>query len=286
MKKINNKGFVLAETLIVTVFVMTIFTLLYVNFFPLLGEYAKREFYDDIDSVIKNAKDNNVNRIIIDADSISSCYEVLEISSKYDNVYCCLGVHPENVDEDLSELDKIVEANKDNHKFIAIGEIGLDYYWTKETKEKQHEMLRHQMELAKKYKRPVIIHSREATKDTIDILKEYPEVIGDIHCFSGSLETAEIYLKMGYYIGVGGVLTFKNANIKDVIVKLPLDRLLLETDSPFLAPTPKRGETNEPANIPLIANFLANIKGISIEEVSKQTENNINKLFNIGDMNE
>lgn len=248
--------------------------------------HITKEFYDDIESVIKNAKDNNVNRIIIDADSISSCYEVLEISSKYDNVYCCLGVHPENVDEDLSELDRIVEANKDNPKFIAIGEIGLDYYWTKETKEKQHEMLRHQMQLAKKYNRPVIIHSREATKDTIDILREYPEVIGDIHCFSGSLETAEIYLKLGYYIGVGGVLTFKNANIKDVIVKLPLDRLLLETDSPFLAPTPKRGETNEPANIPLIANFLANLKGISIEEVSKQTENNINKLFNIGDINE
>ena len=194
-----------------------------------------------------------------------------------------LSIHPENVDEDLNELDKIIEENKDNKKFIAIGEIGLDYYWTKDTKERQHEILRHQLALAEKYNKPVIIHSREATKDTIDILKEFPNVKGDIHCFSGSLETAEIYIKMGYYIGVGGVLTFKNANIKDVIVKLPMERLLLETDSPFLAPTPKRGETNEPANIPLIAEFLANIKGISVEEVSKQTEENVNKLFNIGD---
>ena len=248
--------------------------------------HITKEFYEDIDSIIKNAKDNNVNRIIIDADSLESCYEVLEISKKYDNVYCCLGIHPENIDEDLNKLNKIVEENKDNKKFIAIGEIGLDYYWTKDTKVRQQEMLRHQLVLAEKYNRPVIIHSREATKDTIDILKEFPNVKGDIHCFSGSLETAEIYIKMGYYIGVGGVLTFKNANIKDVIVKLPLDRLLLETDSPFLAPTPKRGETNEPANIPLIADFLASLKGISLEEVSRQTEKNINKLFNIGDINE
>lgn len=242
-----------------------------------------KEYYELIDDVIKRAKENNVNRIIVDADSIKSCYEVLELSSKYDNIYCCLGIHPENIDEDMDELDRIIEENKDNKKFIAIGEIGLDYYWTKETKEKQQNILRHQLELAEKYNKPVIIHSREATKDTIDILKEFPNVKGDIHCFSGSFETAEIYLKMGYYIGVGGVLTFKNANIKDVIVKLPLDRLLLETDSPFLAPTPKRGETNEPANIPLIAEFLANLKGISIDEVSKQTEENVNKLFNIGD---
>ena len=245
--------------------------------------HITKEFYDDIDKVIQNAKNNGVHRIIVDADTIESCYEILELTNRYDNVYVCLGIHPENIDEDLNELDKIIEDNKENPKFIAIGEIGLDYYWTKETKERQQEVLRHQLSLAEKYNKPVIIHSREATKDTIDILKEFPNVKGDIHCFSGSLETAEIYLKMGYYIGVGGVLTFKNANIKDVIVKLPLDRLLLETDSPFLAPTPKRGETNEPANIPLIADFLANLKGISVEEVSKQTEENVNKLFNIGD---
>ena len=245
--------------------------------------HITKEFYDDIDKVIQNAKNNGVHRIIVDADTIESCYEILELTKRYDNVYVCLGIHPENIDEDLNELDRIIEENKDNKKFIAIGEIGLDYYWTKETKERQQEMLRHQLALADKYNKPVIIHSREATKDTIDILKEFPNVKGDIHCFSGSLETAEIYIKMGYYIGVGGVLTFKNANIKDVIVKLPLDRLLLETDSPFLAPTPKRGETNEPANIPLIADFLADLKGISVEEVSKQTEENVNKLFNIGD---
>ena len=243
--------------------------------------HITKEFYEDIDQIIKNAKLNNVNRIIIDADSIESCYEVIDISSKYENVYCCLGVHPENINEDLNELDKIIEDNKDNPKFIAIGEIGLDYYWTKDTKEKQLTLLEEQLKLAEKYNKPVIIHSREATKDTIDTLKKYPNVIGDIHCFSGSLETAQIYLKMGFYIGVGGVITFKNANIKDVIKEIPLDRLLLETDSPFLAPVPKRGETNEPANVKYVAEFIAELKEIELEELSKITESNVNTLFKI-----
>ena len=138
--------------------------------------HITKEFYDDIDKVIQNAKNNGVHRIIVDADTIESCYEILELTKRYDNVYVCLGIHPENIDEDLNELDRIIEENKDKKKFIAIGEIGLDYYWTKETKERQQEMLRHQLALADKYNKPVIIHSREATKDTIDILKEFPNV--------------------------------------------------------------------------------------------------------------
>ena len=239
------------------------------------------EYYDNIDEVISNAHKNGIDRIIVDADSIKSCYEVLELADKYDEVYCCLGIHPEEVDDDIEELKRIIEDNKDNPKFIAIGEIGLDYYWTKDTKEKQLTLLEEQLKLAEKYNKPVIIHSREATKDTIDALKKYPNVIGDIHCFSGSLETAQIYLKMGFYIGVGGVITFKNANIKDVIKEIPLDRLLLETDSPFLAPVPKRGETNEPANVKYVAEFIAELKEIEIEELSKITESNINTLFKI-----
>ena len=239
------------------------------------------EFYDNIDEVISNAHKNGIDRIIVDADNIKSCYEVLELADKYDEVYCCLGIHPEEVDDDIEELKRIIEDNKDNPKFIAIGEIGLDYYWTKDTKEKQLALLEEQLKLAEKYNKPVIIHSREATKDTIDTLKKYPNVIGDIHCFSGSLETAQIYLKMGYYIGVGGVITFKNANIKDVIKEIPLDRLLLETDSPFLAPVPKRGETNEPANVKYVAEFIAELKEIELEELSKITESNINTLFKI-----
>lgn len=240
-----------------------------------------KEYYENIDEVVANAHKNGIDRIIVDADNIKSCYEVLELANKYDEVYCCLGIHPEEVDDSLEELKKIVEDNKDNPKFIAIGEIGLDYYWTKDTKEKQQVLLDEQLKLAEKYNKPVIIHSREATKDTIDILSKYPNVIGDIHCFSGSLETAQTYLKMGYYIGVGGVVTFKNANIKDVIKEIPLDRLLLETDSPFLSPEPVRGKTNEPANVKHVAEFIADLKGVEVEELSKITEENVNRLFKL-----
>lgn len=240
-----------------------------------------KEYYENIDEVVANAHKNGIDRIIVDADNIKSCYEVLELANKYDEVYCCLGIHPEEVDDSLEELKKIVEDNKDNPKFIAIGEIGLDYYWTKDTKEKQQVLLEEQLKLAEKYNKPVIIHSREATKDTIDILTKYPNVIGDIHCFSGSLETAQIYLKMGYYIGVGGVVTFKNANIKDVIKEIPLDRLLLETDSPFLSPEPVRGKTNELANVKHVAEFIADLKGVEVEELSKITEENVNRLFKL-----
>lgn len=240
-----------------------------------------KEYYENIDVVVANAHKNGIDRIIVDADNIKSCYEVLELANKYDEVYCCLGIHPEEVDDSLEELKKIVEDNKNNPKFIAIGEIGLDYYWTKDTKEKQQVLLEEQLKLAEKYNKPVIIHSREATKDTIDILSKYPNVIGDIHCFSGSLETAQIYLKMGYSIGVGGVVTFKNANIKDVIKEISLDRLLLETDSPFLSPEPVRGKTNEPANVKHVAEFIANLKGVEVEELSKITEENVNRLFKL-----
>jgi TatD DNase family protein len=240
-----------------------------------------KEYYDNIEAVLNRAKENGVEKVVVAADNIKSCYEVIENSKKYNNYYFCLGIHPEDVDDDFSELVKIIEENKDNPKFVAIGEIGLDYYWTKDTKEKQLALLEEQLKLADKYNKPVIIHSREATKDTIDTLKKYPNVIGDIHCFSGSLETAQIYLKMGFYIGVGGVITFKNANIKDVIKEIPLDRLLLETDSPFLAPVPKRGETNEPANVKYVAEFLAELKEIELEELSKITESNVNTLFKI-----
>ena len=240
-----------------------------------------KEYYENIDEVVANAHKNGIDRIIVDADNIKSCYEVLELANEYDEVYCCLGIHPEEVDDSLEELKIIVEDNKDNPKFIAIGEIGLDYYWTKDTKVKQQVLLEEQLKLAEKYNKPVIIHSREATKDTIDILSKYPNVIGDIHCFSGSLETAQIYLKMGYYIGVGGVVTFKNANIKDVIKEIPLDRLLLETDSPFLSPEPVRGKTNEPANVKHVAEFIADLKGVEVEELSKITEENVNRLFKL-----
>lgn len=242
--------------------------------------HLTKEFFEDVDKVIKDATNNDVVRYISDADSIESCYEMIELAKTHDNVYITLGIHPENCDDSFEELEKIIRSNVDNSKFIAIGEIGLDYYYGKETKDKQLELLNKELKLAEELNLPVVIHSREATLDTIETLKKY-NVKGVIHCFSGSLETANIYMKIGYYIGVGGVMTFKNSKIDEVIKEIPLDRLLLETDAPFLTPEPFRKYSNEPKYIRTIGEYLANLKGVSLDEVSTQTEENIKNIFGI-----
>lgn len=238
------------------------------------------EFYENIEEVILSANNNGVYRYISCADSISSCKEVHENSYKYENYYYALGIHPENANESYLDYEKYFYNCLPNNRLVAIGEIGLDYHYDEFNKERQIELFRNQLKLAEKEKLPVIIHSRDATMDTINILKEY-NLNGVIHCFSGSLETAKEYLKMGYYIGIGGVITFKNSKLKEIVKEIPLDRLLLETDSPFLAPEPFRGKTNEPKYIIEIAKFIADLKEVSLEEVAKQTEMNIHNLFNI-----
>lgn len=242
--------------------------------------HLTKEFFEDVDKVIKDATNNDVVRYISDADSIESCYEMIELAKTHDNVYITLGIHPENCSDSFEELEKLIRENIDNSKFIAIGEIGLDYHYGKETKDKQLELLNKELKLAEELNLPVVIHSREATLDTIETLKKY-NVKGVIHCFSGSLETANIYMKMGYYIGVGGVMTFKNSKIDEVIKEIPLDRLLLETDAPFLTPEPFRKYSNEPKYIRTIGEYLANLKDVSLDEVSTQTEENIKNIFGI-----
>ena len=235
-----------------------------------------KEYYDDIDEIIKNAKNNNIDRIIVASDNYKSSLEVLDLVKKYNNVYGCIGLHPENVDDDFdySIFDNLSD------KIIAIGEIGLDYYHTKETKDKQIEIFRKQLSIAEKLKLPVVIHSREATQDTINILKEY-NVKGVIHSFSGSLETAKIYISMGYKLGINGVITFKNCNLKDIYKELSLNDIVLETDSPYLTPVPYRGQRNEPAHILDIAMFLCSVFNTDLYELSKVTNQNIKNIFNI-----
>ena len=235
-----------------------------------------KEYYDNIDEVINNAKNNGIDKIIVAADNQKSCLEVLDLVNTYDNVYGCLGLHPENCLEDFDY--NIIIDNKD--KIVAIGEIGLDYYWTKETKEKQQEIFRKQLQIAQDLNLPVVIHSREATLDTINILKEY-KVRGVIHSFSGSLETAQIYLKMGFKLGVNGVITFKNCNLKDVYLKLDPSDIVLETDSPFLSPVPYRGQQNEPARVLNIAMFMANLYSMNLKDVADITNKNIKEIFDI-----
>ena len=236
------------------------------------------EYYDDIAKVIKDASLNKVNRFINNGCDAKSNIEVIELTSKYTNMYGAIGIHPESVDTYQDKDIKFIEDNLNNKKIIAIGEIGLDYYYTKENKEKQIKLLETQLKLAEKYHMPVILHSRDATLDTLTTLKKY-HVKGIIHSFSGSLDTAKEYIKMGYLIGINGVITFKNANIKDVIKELPLSSLVLETDSPYLTPEPYRGKQNNPAHILDIAKFVADLKNISLEELANITNQNLDNMF-------
>ena len=239
-----------------------------------------KEYYENIEEVLKNAKKSNVNRMINNGCDKKSNEEILELTKNYENIYGAIGIHPENIanysDEDL----KWIEENLKQSKIIAIGEIGLDYHYTKENKTEQIKLLERQLKIAEQYHLPVIIHSREATEDTINTLKKY-KVTGVIHSFSGSLETAKIYIKMGYLLGINGVITFKNSKLKDVIKEIPLENLVLETDSPYLTPEPFRGKKNEPARIKEIAGFICNLKGISLEELATITNHNIKRIFDI-----
>lgn len=238
------------------------------------------EDYDDIDLVIKENRENSIDKIIISGCTRDTIKETLDLISKYPDVYATIGYHPSEADittiEDLSLLEEQIQ----NEKVVGIGEIGLDYHYGNENKSKQIELFRKQMELASKYRLPVVIHSRDATEDTINILKEY-NVIGDMHCFSGSLEVARIYIKMGYKLGIGGVVTFKNSNLYKVIESVGLENIILETDSPYLTPEPFRGKKNSSKYIPYIAKKIAEILNCSEEEVSKITTENACSLFDL-----
>ena len=239
------------------------------------------EYYEDIDRIIKEANDNKVNVLILSGCSKKDILEGLEIIKKHKNVYMTIGFHPDEVDntndEDISWLENLI---KTNDKIVGIGEIGLDYHWVKDNKDKQIELFEKQLQLAEKLKYPIVIHTRDATDDTIKILKKY-QLKGIIHCFSGSIETAREYLKLGYNIGIGGVITFKNTNLKETIKEIPIEKITLETDSPYLAPTPHRGEDNSPKYIPLIAEEIAKQKELSTETVEKITSSTSISLFDL-----
>ena len=239
-----------------------------------------KEYYENIEEVLKNAKKSNVNRMINNGCDKKSNEEVLELTKNYENIYGAIGIHPENIEEYKEEDLKWIEENLKQSKIIAIGEIGLDYHYTKENKTEQIKLLERQLKIAEQYNLTVIIHSREATEDTINTLKKY-KVTGVIHSFSGSLETAKIYIKMGYLLGINGVITFKNSKLKDVIKEIPLESIVLETDSPYLTPEPFRGKKNEPARIKEIAEFICDLKGISLEDLATITNHNIKRIFDI-----
>ncbi|PJN89221.1 TatD family hydrolase [Bacillus sp. mrc49] len=242
------------------------------------------QFNEDLEEVIERAKEAGVNHMVVvgfDRPTIKRAMELVEV---YDFMYAAVGWHP--VDAiDMTEDDlQWIEELSSHPKVVAIGEMGLDYHWDKSPKDVQKEVFRKQIRLAKKVGLPIIIHNREATADIVNILKEEEasSVGGIMHCFSGSAETALECIEMNFYISLGGPVTFKNAKKpKEVAAAVPLDRLLVETDCPYLAPHPFRGKRNEPSYVKLVAEQIAEIKQLTIEEVSKATTENAKKLFGI-----
>ena len=241
--------------------------------------------YDEIrEEVIKEALDMGVKRMIAVGFDYESSLKAIELADKYDFIYASIGLHPSEVEkEEDKELSWIYKLSK-HKKVIAIGEIGLDYYWSTEYKELQKEYFHKQLNIAKELNLPVIIHSRSAQFDSFSIVEAHPGVIGVFHCYSGSLEMAERLIKLGYYIGVGGVLTFKNAKeIKRVVEGISLDNILSETDSPYLSPHPHRGEINHPGYTKYVVEKIAEIKNENIEDVEDVLWKNAHKLFKLGD---
>ena len=236
------------------------------------------EFYDDIDELIEELKSKNIIKVINCADSIETSKEVLNIYNKYEGYLLpAVGIHPENIDNsNLKTIENIIKE----HKVFAIGEIGLDYHYNDENKDEQKEYFIKQLDLALKYDLPVIIHIREAMQECFDILKTRKNK-GIIHCFSGSVEMAREYIKLGYKLGIGGVLTFKNSKLYEVIEKIDLKDIVLETDSPFLSPESFRGKKNKPCNVLYVAKRIAEIKNISLEEVINTTTATAKQIFDI-----
>ncbi len=234
------------------------------------------------DIYVENAKQAGVEYLVASFCEKNSIELSTYFGDKYNNLYSSVGYHPDEAndikEEDLEKLELIIKNKK---KIVAVGEIGLDYYWHKDNKEKQKELFHKQLSLAIKYNLPVVIHSRDSIGDVYEILKEYP-LKGIIHCFSGSLEMAREFIKLGYLLGIGGVVTFKNSKLDKVIEQIPLESIVLETDSPYLSPEPNRGKVNQSSNIPYIALKIAKIKNIPISKVQETTTENASRIFDLG----
>ncbi len=236
--------------------------------------HVLNDYYDDIDEIINKCKNNGVNKIIVSGCDIETNKEVLELVNKYDIIYGTIGFHPTELNDFKEEYFEFLEKNIMNEKIVGIGEIGLDYHYEDTDKNKQINVFTRQLEMAEKYNKPIIVHSRDSIQDTYNILSNY-KLKGSIHCFSGSVEMAKLFVKLGYKLGVGGIITYKNAkNIKEVVKNIDLSYILLETDSPYLSPEPYRGTKNDPSNIPIIAGAIADIRNVSKIDVARITTDN------------
>lgn len=237
--------------------------------------------YENVDEIIKKSFKNGVDKLIINGYNLETSKEAVYLANKYNNVYAAVGIGPENID-DVSEytIDEIKKL-ADNKKTVAIGEIGLDYYWTDKNKEMQIKIFNKMLKIAELKRLPIIVHNRNATNDIYNILKE-KKITGIIHCFSGGINIANDFIQLGFLIGIGGVVTFKNSNkLKDVVKSIPLSCISLETDSPYLTPEPYRGKKNEPSKIIYIAKKIAELKNTNLNDVLSVTSNSLISKFDL-----
>lgn len=246
--------------------------------------YDDEQFDKDREELLKSLPENGIEYVVNVGASIESTKKTLELTQNYNFIYGAVGVHPSETGELNEDNFRWLKDAARSPKIVAIGEIGLDYYWKEPEIHVQKKWFQRQMELARELKLPMVIHSRDASRDTLEMMEDAKagDMGGVIHCYSYSLETARIYLDMGFYIGIGGVLTFNNAKkLREVVEYTPLDRILLETDCPYLAPVPNRGKRNSSLNLTYVAEKIAEVKGVDYNEVLKATNVNAKRMYRI-----
>lgn len=252
------------------------------------AHYDDEAFDEDRDEIIRSLPSNGVGKVVDIGASVESCKKAMQLAKDYEHVYCALGVHPEEIGGLNEESCKWLEdTSKIFDKCVAIGEIGLDYHWEGNSRENQKKWFEYQLDLARKVKLPVVIHSRDAAKDTADIMKSMKagDIGGVVHCYSYSAEMAREFLNMDFYFGIGGVLTYKNARkTVEAVEYIPLDKIVLETDCPYLSPVPNRGQRNSSINLSYVVTKLSEIKDVSEAQIIKATCENAHRLYRM-DMN-
>lgn len=252
------------------------------DIFDTHAHYDDKAFDADREKLLDSLPRNGIVRVVNVGASLASCRRTIELTERYDIIFGALGIHP-NETAELTEEDIVWLGQQcQSDKCVAVGEIGLDYYWDEPDRNVQKLWFARQLNLARELKLPVIIHSRDAAKDTVDLMtaEKAGDIGGVIHCYSYTKETARIFLDMGFYFGIGGVLTFNNAKkLKEAVEYIPMDRIVLETDCPYLAPVPNRGKRNSSLNIPYVVRAMAQIKGISEEEIRAAAWENSHRLY-------
>lgn len=250
------------------------------------AHYDDEAFEEDRESLLKSLREHGIDQVVNVGASLESCRATLGLMEKYPFIYGAMGVHPSETGELNEDNFKWLRQQCSVDKVVAVGEIGLDYHWKEPEEKVQKYWFERQLMLAREVGLPVIIHSRDAARDTLDLMQALhgEETGGVVHCFSYTKEIARAYLDMDYYFGIGGVITFQNAKkLKEAVAYIPLEKILLETDSPYLAPEPNRGRRNSSLNLPYVARAIAELKGITYEEVVEVTQKNAQRLFRISE---